>query len=73
MLEDSGSAEKLYEAFVAQARQYEATAVQAITTPGNSTSIAFHTAIGFRGELVKDYAGPEDDRVLFEMTLLPER
>jgi len=38
--------------------------VEAITTPGNTGSLAFHARLGFTAELVEDWAGPGEDRVL---------
>ncbi|WGW10863.1 GNAT family N-acetyltransferase [Saxibacter everestensis] len=64
-----GIGRKLYESFIAKAKQQGARSIEAMTSAGNSSSIAFHTAIGFRAEIVADYAGPGEDRVLFEMPL----
>ena len=54
------------------------TELKAITTPGNKESIAFHRSLGMEltGKLnrdgvqvIKDYAGPGQDRVVFRKTL----
>lgn len=64
-----GVGRQLYEEFADQATAEGATRIQATTLPDNASSIAFHSAMGYRAELVSDYAGPGQDRVLFEMTL----
>jgi len=46
--------------------------VQAITTPGNLRSIAFHTGLGMTAEEIPDYSGPGQDRVLFRRVLCPQ-
>ena len=38
--------------------------VEAVTTPGNAGSLAFHARLGFSAELVPDWAGPGEPRVL---------
>lgn len=40
--------------------------VEAVTSPANRGSIAFHERVGFRANLVTDYAGPGEDRVHFQ-------
>lgn len=64
-----GIGTKLYEAFIQNAKAAGATHVQATTVPGNSHTIGFHSALGFSGELVEDYAGPGNARVFFELSL----
>lgn len=39
--------------------------VEAITVPTNTPSIAFHRRLGFTATVVRDYAGPGEDRVHF--------
>lgn len=41
--------------------------LQAITTPENAGSIAFHTGLGMSAQEVADYAGPGRPRVLFRL------
>lgn len=70
-----GLARTLYDGFFDQARGAGRTTVRAITSPHNTGSIAFHTAIGFSvvpgdktvdGVSVHtDYDGPGLDRVSF--------
>ncbi|MGW8380380.1 GNAT family N-acetyltransferase [Streptomyces sp. ODS28] len=65
-----GLARELYERFFALAREAGRTEVKAITSPSNTGSIAFHTAIGFSvSEPVPDYDGPGQDRVVFHREL----
>jgi GNAT superfamily N-acetyltransferase len=70
-----GLARQLYAHFERQAGARGCTRLKAITSPVNSLSIAFHRAIGMRllgtpnaegVPVVKDYAGPGKDRVVFE-------
>lgn len=67
-----GVARTLYTTFFNTCTAAKVTEVHAITSPANTGSIAFHTAMGFviepsdTGEQVhRDYDGPEKDRVLF--------
>lgn len=76
-----GIGRSLYERFFAQARDAGRTTFRAITSPRNAGSIAFHTSLGFtvtpgdkQVEGVSahsDYDGPGEDRVCFELTLVP--
>lgn len=66
----AGLARALYERFFALARANGRTTVRAITSPENSTSIAFHTVMGFAvSGPVAGYDGPGRDRVLFVRSL----
>lgn len=65
----SGIGRSLYGEFASKAEAEGATSIQATTVPDNASSIAFHSAMGYRAELVSDYAGPGQDRVLFELSL----
>lgn len=77
----TGVAAYLYDQFCAQARRSGASVVRCITSPGNTTSIAFHTGMGFEidpsdthldGVPVQvDYDGPGLDRVSFFRPLPP--
>lgn len=73
----TGLARSLYERFFAVMREAGRCRVHCVTSPTNATSIAFHTAIGFRivpGDATtaegvsfhREYDGPGRDRVLFE-------
>ena len=76
-----GIARALYDRFAALAASRGADTVRCITSPGNRTSIAFHTAMGFAIEpsdtLVEGvpvqmhYDGPGLDRVSFVRSLTP--
>ena len=70
-----GLGRQLYAHFESYARAHGCAKLKAITSPMNSLSIAFHRGIGMRllGEpnaegvpVIKDYAGPGRDRVVFE-------
>ncbi|MEB2528658.1 GNAT family N-acetyltransferase [Kocuria rosea] len=77
----SGVAGWLYERFFIQALNSGASTIRCITSPGNVTSIAFHTGMGFDlepGDVVRDglpihldYDGPGLDRVSFVRDLSP--
>ena len=77
----SGVAGWLYERFFIQALNSGASTIRCITSPGNATSIAFHTGMGFDlepGDTVRDglpihldYDGPGLDRVSFARDLSP--
>ncbi len=69
-----GLAKRLYEHFIAKAKENGYRYVKAITTSSNKESISFHKNLGMDllGEpnedgipVVKDYAGPGQDRVVF--------
>ena len=73
-----GLARRLYDHFVRFALIQGCTELKAITTPSNKESIAFHRSLGMEltGKLnrdgvqvIKDYAGPGQDRVVFRKTL----
>lgn len=74
-----GLASTLYERFFAEVSHRGCSEVRSLTGPGNTTSIAFHKAMGFDimpGESAesgisvhRDYDGPGQDRVLFARTL----
>ena len=64
-----GIAGVLYDAFEDRARAHGRATVKAITTPANTISVAFHQARGMRPELVADYSGPNEPRVVLTKTL----
>ena len=73
-----GLGRQLYAHFMDVARARGCTALKAITTPTNRASIAFHTRLGMSllGEpnadgipVIRDYAGPGLDRVVFHLPL----
>jgi ribosomal protein S18 acetylase RimI-like enzyme len=66
----NGLARQLYRRFFNLARAENRSIVQAITSPRNHGSIAFHTAMGFTVTgPVPDYNGPSADMVLFQLNL----
>ncbi|WP_326691408.1 MULTISPECIES: GNAT family N-acetyltransferase [unclassified Streptomyces] len=66
----TGLARDLYERFFARARADGRTVVKAITSPVNTRSVAFHTALGFTAsDPLPDYDGPGLDRVTLRMEL----
>ena len=70
----SGLARTLYRRFFALAAADGRTVVSAVTAPANTTSIAFHAALGFTvSDPVAGYDGPGDVKVHFECGLEPER
>ncbi len=74
-----GLAGHLYRRFMDGGRERGCTALKAITTPGNTGSIAFHRAMGMELEgdtdpefgypVVRDYSGPGQHRVVFQRSL----
>jgi L-amino acid N-acyltransferase YncA len=59
----------LYAAFAEAAYRQGARRLKAVTTPGNTASIAFHRSLGFDTEIVADYNGPSQPRVVFHRVL----
>ncbi|MEV0265803.1 GNAT family N-acetyltransferase [Streptomyces sp. NPDC050617] len=78
-LRKQGVARRLYTAFFERAAAAGRTEVRAITSPGNTGSVAFHRAMGFALEtgdreagglpVHSDYDGPGQDRVAFRRKL----
>jgi L-amino acid N-acyltransferase YncA len=62
----------LYDTFLDNVAGRGARRVQAITTTTNTGSIAFHRHLGFFAEVVPDYAGPGQPRVLLRRSLIGE-
>ena len=66
----SGLARELYERLFAAARAAGCTSVHCVTSPANTSSIAFHTRIGFEIETEVDgYDGSGESRVLLAKSL----
>jgi ribosomal protein S18 acetylase RimI-like enzyme len=61
----------LYDRFLRHARSRGAERVEAITVSTNTGSVAFHQRLGFSADVVPDYAGPGQARVLFSLALRP--
>jgi GNAT superfamily N-acetyltransferase len=71
-----GFAKQLYEHFAAVAIARGCTQLKAITTAGNRASLAFHRSIGMvpvaggdAVDVVRDYGGPGQDRVVMRKRL----
>ncbi len=64
-----GLGRRLYERFAATAGQRGATALKAITSPENESSIAFHRRMGFVLTLEPDYQGSGRPRVVMRRPL----
>src|SRR5215468_6592445 len=60
-----GLGRALWLTFARRAAAEGAVELQAITSPANVSSIAFHTRLGMSAVTIPDYAGPGQDRVLF--------
>jgi predicted GNAT superfamily acetyltransferase len=66
----TGLARRLYQSFFALAATDGRTVVRAVTSPVNTTSVAFHSAMGFTVTgPVEDYDGPGSPKMVFERRL----
>ena len=65
----TGLGRRLHAEFARLAAAQGATRLKAITAVTNTGSVAFHTAIGFTAEVVEDYAGAGEPRVVFTREL----
>jgi GNAT superfamily N-acetyltransferase len=65
----TGLGRRLHEEFAKLAAAQGATRLKAITSLVNTNSVAFHTSIGFQAEVVDDYAGAGEPRVVFTRDL----
>jgi ribosomal protein S18 acetylase RimI-like enzyme len=61
----AGVGRELWRTFARNAMAAGATELQAITSPVNTGSVAFHTRLGMSAREIADYAGPGQHRVLF--------
>lgn len=61
----NGHGRRLYDAFCELAAARGCTGMEAITTPSNATSIAFHESIGMRSREIPDYSGPGRPLIIF--------
>jgi ribosomal protein S18 acetylase RimI-like enzyme len=64
-----GIARDLWATFTEQAREAGATRLEAVTSPGNTGSVAFHTGLGMTAEEVANYAGDGRSTILFRRDL----
>jgi ribosomal protein S18 acetylase RimI-like enzyme len=60
-----GIAGQLYRAFAPRAAAAGAEHLKAVVRPDNQPSIDFHTQLGMTAELVDDYVGPGQHRLVF--------
>ncbi|MFF9813150.1 GNAT family N-acetyltransferase [Streptomyces sp. NPDC014006] len=67
----TGLGRRLYEAFTEAARGQGAVRLKAITSLGNSGSLAFHRSLGFEARAEDDYDGPGEARIVFTRLLPP--
>jgi GNAT superfamily N-acetyltransferase len=65
----TGLGRNLYDAFIDAAREQGAVRLKAITSVGNTGSIAFHRSLGFDVHVIEDYNGPGQTRVVFTRDL----
>ncbi|MFD7713043.1 GNAT family N-acetyltransferase [Streptomyces sp. NPDC059785] len=65
----TGLGRRLYTAFAEAAERQGARRLKAITSTGNSGSIAFHRGLGFDTETVEDYNGPGRTMAVFHRDL----
>ena len=65
----TGLARRLYAAFAEAAQRQGAVRMKAITSVGNTGSIAFHRRLAFTAETVDDYNGPGLAMVVFRRAL----
>ncbi|MFI1177595.1 GNAT family N-acetyltransferase [Streptomyces melanogenes] len=65
----TGLGRRLYAAFADAAYRHGARRLKAITSVGNTSSIAFHHHLGFDAKIIDDYNGPGQARVVFHRVL----
>ncbi|MFE2586783.1 GNAT family N-acetyltransferase [Streptomyces sp. NPDC059378] len=65
----TGLGRRLYAAFADAAQRQGALRLKAITSLGNTGSIAFHRSLGFDAQTVDDYNGPGQAMVVFRRAL----
>jgi GNAT superfamily N-acetyltransferase len=65
----TGLGRRLYTAFAEAAARHGARRLKAITSVGNTCSIAFHRSLGFDTKTVDDYNGPGRAMAVFQRDL----
>ncbi|WP_443052585.1 GNAT family N-acetyltransferase [Streptomyces sp. JV176] len=65
----TGLGRRLYAAFAEAARGQGAERLKAVTSVGNTGSVAFHRRLGFTVEIVDDYNGPGQPMAVFQRDL----
>jgi ribosomal protein S18 acetylase RimI-like enzyme len=58
--------QRLHSSFAEAVKAAGRRRIQAVTSPSNEASIAFHTSLGFSARLDRDHDGPGRDLVVFE-------
>lgn len=66
-----GIARDLWATFTAEARRAGALLLEAVTSPTNTGSIAFHIRLGMTAEEIPGYSGDDRTTVLFRRELRP--
>ena len=66
---DSGVGRTLYQWFFDRASSMGCARVKCVTAPQNTSSRAFHAAMGFTAHWVEDYDGQGDPRIVFTRDL----
>ena len=64
-----GLGRSLYDHFTAYARSRDCREIKAITGLDNKVSLAFHTELGMKASVVKDYSGLGKDNIVFNKAL----
>ena len=67
-----GLGRALYETFGQWARARDCLQLEGLTRPENEHSIRFHLALGWSAQLVENYAGPGEHRVVLRQALAVE-
>lgn len=65
----TGLGRRLYAAFADAAQRQGAVRLKAVTSTGNTGSVAFHRSLGFEATTVDDYQGPGRPMVVFHREL----
>jgi len=68
-----GIARDLWATFTAAAQRSGAVRLEAVTSPGNAGSIAFHVRLGMTATEIAGYSGDDRATVLFQRDLPPSR
>jgi len=66
-----GIGSNLYERFERQVLAWGCTWIEAVAAPENEAAVEFHESKGFWKELVKDWAGPGQDRIVLRKRISP--
>jgi predicted GNAT superfamily acetyltransferase len=64
-----GLGRTMYAEFFRRASALRCTSVECVTSPANTGSRAFHASLGFSEQLVDDYDGPGEARMVLRRSL----